>query len=254
MIFRLLFLLFLCLASSISAGDFFEKWKPGQTEELKYEIKTFLPKVTTSYQNVKITRDTENENIINVYLKLDIPSTSTIIRSMEKYNISDLKLVESLNYFKLPPGSKESIGTDSIAHKAFPEGDSLIIAARDNKMVVPGKIYFPSNTVTTTSSTVLSRAGDFAIGQSRSYKFINLLKITGKQFELADITDSITAIVEVDTPLGKMECYQIMNIVAGGFGYTYFTTDERHLPVKVELMDPESPDKPAMTILLTEVK
>jgi len=251
MILRILFLL--CLAGNLWGGDFFEKWKPGHTETLKYEIKTILPKETISYQSIEISREVENENILNIYLKLDMPANSIIIRSVEKYNIQEMKLIESLNYFKLPSSAIEQLGTDSIAHKAYTRGDSLVIAAKNNKLVTPGTLHFPASTVTTTASAILSRNNDFKIGKSQNYKFINLLKLNGQAFQLSEITDSISAIVEIETPLGKMECYQVMNIVAGGFGYTYFTTDERHLPVKVELMNPEKPTEPTMTVLLTEI-
>ncbi|MFH2035910.1 MAG: hypothetical protein ABIJ45_05865, partial [Candidatus Zixiibacteriota bacterium] len=231
MIYRLIF--FICLAGNLWAGDFYANWKPGHTEQLKYEIKTFQPKETISYQYLEIMRDADNKEILHINQVLDMPASSITIKSEEKYNISDLRLIESLNYFKFPPSAVERMGTDSVALKAFTKDDSLVIATRSTKLAVPGTIFFPSGSVTNTASSTLARDIDFKIGQTRYYKFINLLKLTGKAYQLTEASDSVIAIMEIDTPLGRKECFQVKNIVQGGYGYTYYMNDNRHLPVKV---------------------
>ena len=56
----------------------------------------------------------------------------------------------------------------------------------------------------------------------------------------------------VTTPLGSFECYKVKNIVPGGFGYSYYTKDNEHLPVMTELIHPET-GKPMSTVTLVKV-
>lgn len=237
---RVLFLLL--LSSNLYAGELMKNWAPGKTETMTYEIKTIVPRETINYNNVVITRPADNKDIINIKQTLDISNQDIKIVSEENYSFKDLLLNSSINYFYMPPAAIEKLGTDSLIVKANRKGDTLFITTNSEK-VPPGSMPFSTDMTTTTGSQLFARNMDFTVGKSYTYSYINLLRVTGQSFQKMEVTDSVVAIEKVTTPLGTFDCYKVLNTVPGALGYTYYTTDPRHLPVLIELLYPETKEK-----------
>ncbi|MEW5925610.1 MAG: hypothetical protein AB1746_16630 [Candidatus Zixiibacteriota bacterium] len=243
---RVLFLLF--LTSNLFAGDLLDNWAPGKTETMTYEIKTIVPRETINYNNVVITRPADNKDILSVKQTLDISNQGIKIVSEEIYAFKDLRLSSSVNHFFMPPVAVEKLGTDSLIVKANRKGDTLFITTNSDK-VPPGSMPFTNNMTTTTGSQLFARNMDFTIGKNHKYSYVNLLRVSGQSFQMMEVTDSIVSIEKITTPLGTFDCYKVLNTVPGALGYSYYTTDSRHLPVLVELLYPETKEK-VMTLTL----
>lgn len=243
---RVLFLLL--LSSNLFAGDLLNNWTPGKTETMTYEIKTIVPRETINYNNVVITRPADNKDIINVRQTLDISNQNIKIVSEETYSFKNLLLNSSINHFYMPPVAVEKLGTDSLIVKANRKGDTLFITTNSEK-IPPGSMPFSANMTTTTGSQLFARNMDFAVGKSYTYSYVNLLRLSGQSFQTMEVTDSVVSTEKITTPLGTFDCYKVMNSVPGAIGYSYYTTDSRHLPVLIELLNP-STNEQLMTLTL----
>ncbi|PKK83927.1 MAG: hypothetical protein CVT49_05745 [candidate division Zixibacteria bacterium HGW-Zixibacteria-1] len=246
MLIRVIFLLF--LASNLFAGDLVDNWTPGKTEKMTYEIKTIVPKETINYNNVVISRPADNKDILNIKQTLDISNQSIKIVSEENYSFKDLRLISSINHFFMPPMAIERLGTDSLIVKATRKGDSLFITTNSDK-VPPGSMPFIGEMTTTTGSQLFVRNMNFTVGKSYKYGYINLLRITGQSFQIMEVIDSVISQEKITTPMGTYDCYKVLNTVPGALGYSYYTTDARHIPVLIELLNPETKEQ-VMTLTL----
>nr|MBN2276640.1 hypothetical protein [candidate division Zixibacteria bacterium] len=244
MIYRLL-----CLAIMIStaqASDFLDKWPTGKTESMTYEIRTFKPSETTNYNRVSITKG--NDGVFTVKQTMEIPGQKVKITSLEKYVGRNIRLISSENTFKFPEIMKEKLKTDSLVIKAKVVGDSLDITANAD-IVQVGKIAFGPDCVTSTGSQLMARSMDFEVGKTIKYSFVNLLQLSNQQFSPIEVIDSVVGRQQVTTPLGTFDCYKVSNTVPGTKGYSYYTADQVRLPVRIELVDPES-EEILMTLIL----
>jgi hypothetical protein len=129
-----------------------------------------------------------------------------------------------------------------------PGKDTLMVTANAD-IIQTGKIPIEGDYITGTGTQLLSRNMDFTTGSTSKYTFFNLLKLGEKPYMPVQATDSIVGKEEVETPAGTFECYKVKNIVPGIIGYSYYTTDNRHIKVKTELIDPQS-GKVSMTHIL----
>ena len=246
MIFRVLFLIL--LGTAAVAGEFLDNWPPGKTEKLTYELKTLMPGETTSYNHVEIVRSKDNQDIFIVTQNLDMPHQSVRMVSIEKYDRRNIRLISSENHLKFPPPAKQKYGTDSIVVKATTDGDSLKIVASVD--AIPSTtIPFPDNTITSTGSQLMARSMEFKTGGTLTYSYVNLLILFDSQPVPQEVTDSVLARESVSIPLGEFECYKVRNTVPGSVGYSYYTADERHIPIKIVLMDPQG-QEPFMIMTL----
>jgi hypothetical protein len=246
MIYRLLILII--LGTIASAGEFLDTWPPGKAEKLTYEIKTYIPRETVSTNHVDIVRPEDNKDILVITQNLEIPHQSIRMTSIERYDCRNIRLISSENHLKFPPQAKERFGTDSVIVRAKTVGDSLQIAS--NVDAVPSMtIPFPDDMITSTGSQLVARNMKFETGSSLRYSFINLLILFDSTPVPQEVTDSVLGKETVSIPLGTYECYKVKNTVPGGIGYSYYTTDERHIPIKIVLMDPREM-KPSMTLIL----
>jgi len=239
-------LTFLLLISSAFAADFQEILPAGKMEKMSYEIKTFKPQETVNFNDVKIASN--RDGTITINQTLEIPNQSVTIYSTEHYDGKSLRLMNSENSFKFPRQVSEKLKTDSLVIKAEITGDSMDITANADIIQV-GKIPFRDDCITSTGSQLMARSMNFKIGQSKHYSFINLLMLSNKQFSQVSVVDSVIGREEVTTSLGTYDCYKVVNLVPGTKGYTFYTAGERHLPIKIELVDPAN-DEILMTLIL----
>ena len=94
--------------------------------------------------------------------------------------------------------------------------------------------------MTSAGSQLAVRDMKLELGQVYNYSYINLLKITGKSYQVQEITDSVLSIEKITTPLGTYDCYKVSNQSSGAIGFSYYTTDYKHIPLLIELIDPNS--------------
>ncbi|UCD95320.1 MAG: hypothetical protein JSU69_04520 [Candidatus Zixiibacteriota bacterium] len=246
MIYRLLFLIF--LGTAAVAGEFLDNWPPGKTEKLTYELKTLIPRETISYNHVEIVRSKDNQDIFIISQSLEIPHQSIRMVSIEKYDRRNIRLISSENHLKFPPQMKQRYGADSIVVKARTVGDSLKIVS-SVEAIPSTTIPFPDDMITSTGSQLLARSMEFKTGGTLTYSYINLLILFDSQPVPQEVTDSVLDKESVSIALGTYECYKVKNTVPGSVGYSYYTADERRIPIKIVLMDPQG-QKPSMTMIL----
>lgn len=236
--FARLSLLFL-LSSAAVAGEFIDNWPSGKTEKLSYEIRTFLPRETENYVHIEITRDSIQSNNFTVRQTLEMPGRSLTIKSLEEYSSDTLRLISSRKHFQLPPKVREKLKTDSLIIEAVPFHDSITISS-SAMIAQTGAMPFPDRCVTSTGSQLILRDMNFKIGGTSEYSFINLLKFGERTFKVVPVVDSVTGKEVVTTPAGTFECFKVKNMVPGAMSYSYYSTDRRHIPVRIELIDPKT--------------
>ncbi len=240
---------FILLAVSVTAGDIAKVWPKGTTEKLTYNINVYTPKKVTNSLMVTITRlDTagvvfETEQVIKI-IEQDIK-----MASIERFEGEDLILVESENYYKFSPEIAQARGVDSIFIRAFKDGDSLRIRSNYTG-AVPGAMPYYDGLTTTTGSLLTSRNKNFTPGYRNELAFVNLLLMTGKPYEAYPAADSVMGLVTVTVPAGTFECHKVRNDAINAFGYTYFTKDGLHTPVKTEMLDFETGEPVTELILV----
>jgi hypothetical protein len=240
------------LAVPAISGEFFENWKPGKTEKMKFEIKTIRPMETTNYSYLETTRLEGDKLGFKVSLFLDIPGQKIKIYSNEVYEGENLRLVSSNNYFDYPQEFLERMQVDSALVDIVADGDSLKVKS-NNKMARSGTIFYPENAITGLASSLKERSMNFEIGAVLKYQFVNLIQLTGREYSFYEVRDSVIELTAVNTPLGPFECYKVENTIAGTVSYIYYTSDSRHLPVKLEFLDPAD-NNITMTHTLIEYK
>jgi len=243
-------LMLLLLASSLFAGELNDKWPPGKTEKMTYEIKILKPNEVINYNYVEITRSNDGKNIFHVRQTLEMPIQSIKIISEEKYSAGDLNLISSSNKFFLPPGALASLGVDTLVIEAVRKGDSLYITSNSDKG--PSEtLALESGVMTSAGSHLAIRDMNLETGRVYKYSYINLLRFTGKSYQIQDVTDSVLNIEKITTPIGTFDCYKVRNRIPGAVGFSYYTADYKHIPLLIELLDPES-NETIMTLTLQE--
>jgi len=248
MLIRVIFLLL--LASNLFAGELIDNWPRGKTEKMKYEIKTFKPRETVNYNYVEISRTKGDKDIFIVQQKLDMPSQQIKINSKEEYAAKDLRLLFSVNEFLLPERAIQTFGTDSLVIEGKRKNDSLYITSNAATAEISA-IALEDRFTTSTGTQLIVRNTDFSEGMVYSYSWVNLLKFSGQAFQKQTANDSVTSIVAITTPVGTFDCFRVANIVPGAKGFSYYTTDNRHIPMLIELINPEN-DEILMTLTLQE--
>jgi len=203
-------LMLLLLASSLFAGELNDKWPPGKTEKMTYEIKILKPNEVINYNYV----------------------------------------ISSSNKFFLPPGALASLGVDTLVIEAVRKGDSLYITSNSDKG--PSEtLALESGVMTSAGSQLAIRDMNLETGRVYKYSYINLLRFTGKSYQIQDVTDSVLNIEKITTPIGTFDCYKVRNRIPGAVGFSYYTADYKHIPLLIELLDPES-NETIMTLTLQE--
>jgi hypothetical protein len=224
------------LASGAIAGNLSATWPAGKTEKLTYEMTNFVPAEMKNNINLEIGKSAGDNAVFTVIQTVDVPSQSIMIKATEKYNASDLKLLSAVNYFKLPPEARTQIGTDSLVITVTAVNDTLEI--RSNSPVVPAyEIPMPESLTTTVGTMLALRGSDFKIGSVYKYNVINFLSLSGQKFAPRSQTDSVVSEEIVKVPMGEYKCIKVKNFMPGMYGYTYYSKENNHLPVLVEVMD-----------------
>jgi hypothetical protein len=247
---RLFLLLISLIITQPALGALIDHWPADRIEKLTYEITTHMPKETKNSLYVEIRRTNDSLPAFVMTQHLTIPLQSLEIYSVEKYDARSLQLLSSQNHFKIPDKAKEELGLDSVLVKAQPRDDSLVVTS--NSFIAPaGRIPFSSDLITTSGALLVSRNMDFEVGRSVSYQYINLLKLGSSEIKPVNATDSVIGVQTISTPAGRFECFKVKNTVAGGtYGYSYYTKEQPHLPVRTELVDPQSGNISMSIILL----
>ncbi len=228
--------IYLILLSSAFGSDFVKSWTPDRVEKLNYEIVTYIPAETVNQMFVEISRSDEMIPVFTLRQRIEIPRQSMVIRSIEKYRGANLHFVSSENYFKLPPEAVAKFGSDSIYVIASLGKDSIVVKS-NSKLVLAGELGNSDNFITTTGASLIGRNMNFGIGSTKKYRFVNFLAMTGLDFKVNEVIDSVMAIEKISTPAGEFECYKVKNIVGQTNSYTYYSTDKKHIPVRVDLYD-----------------
>jgi hypothetical protein len=179
---------------------------------------------------------------------MELQKQSVTIITTEKYSGDNLRIISSMNYIDLPPGGEKKFGTDSVVIKARRVNEYLEISS-NTKLMPLSNIPYTENLMTTAGALFVTRNMDFKIGNTIKHKFVNLLKATGTIPDVPEVIDSVINIEKITVPAGTFNCYKVMNMVSGIMSFTYYTTDKKHIPVKTELIDPES-GKFTMTLVL----
>jgi hypothetical protein len=214
-------------------------WPDGKTEKLTYEIIVSKPMPMTNELIIEITKSSGPEAVFSISQILSIPSQSVTAKAFEKYKASNLRLISSENYFKLPAAAKEQLGTDSIVVRAIPFGDSLDITS--NVAMIPGqKIAMPPDLVTSVGASLFIRGIDFKIGNSFKFNELDLLSLMNQNFKPGVQEDSVIGEISVTVPAGTFECFKTKNMLGQAIGYGYYTKDKNHIPIMMEVVDAAS--------------
>ncbi len=246
MIIRMLAILI--LATAANATDFIDNWEPGKIEKLTYEIRTFQPSETVNYLDMEIRRTYDKEPTFTLKQVLKIPSQAMVLHSTETYAGENLQIVSSENSFKLPEQAVKKLEVDTLVIKARADNDKLTISFNSHGLP-PSVIPLTGSLTTTVGFRLVSRNMDYKVGNTFAYEFINLFTLADTISKAPEVRDSVVGIEKVQTPAGSFECYKVKNLVSGSESYNYYTTDTKHIPVKTEIIDPQS-GKPAMTLTL----
>ena len=220
----------------ILGENFTDSWPDGKLETLKYEIITYGQLASKGYNTMTINRTGGNDDIIRVTQELSINDSAVTIYTEETYHAANLALIESQNRFVFSPEAKITYGTDTLTVTAHPAGERLEIIASDT-LAVSCRIPLSDDLVTGIGAMLLGRSSTFEIGWSRNYRQINLINITGKPYEVQDVTDSVVNVENVALASGNYDCYKVMKIIPELIGYSYYSKDKNHIPVMIEAFD-----------------
>lgn len=224
------------ITTPILGENFTDSWPDGKLETLKYEIITYGQLTNKGYNTMTITRTGGDNDIIRVTQELSINDSAVTIYTEETYRAAILALIESQNRFVFSPEAKISYGVDTLTVTARPAGKSLEIIASDT-LAVSCRIPFTEDLVTGIGAMLLGRSSTFEIGWFRNYRQINLINITGKPYEVQDVTDSVVSVENVALASGNYDCYKVMKIMPELIGYSYYSKDKNHIPVMIEAFD-----------------
>jgi len=249
MLVRLLFISL--LAASTFAGDLFDNWPAGKTETLLYNINTIKPQKTSNSLKMTVTRTTAETPEFIIEQALDIINQGVSISVTETYTGKDLQLTKTTNLFRFPPEATAQLGVDSLVITGTREGDSLDITSTLPRMVPPCKVAMDKELVTSSGSLLTTRNMEFKKGTTRTFRFVNLLVLTGQVYSPVEIIDSVAGEMQVTVPAGTFDCYKVKNTSPGGFGYSYYSKDKGHAPVRTELIDPAT-NEVVMEVVLTK--
>ena len=249
MLIRLLILLLLSV--NLFAEDLIQNWPVGTTESYEFEIKTFYPRETINQSTLTVTR--EADDILWISQEIHITSQAIKIFTKDKYTGKDLKLKSSDNKIILPNlDEANSMKKDTITVSAVDIGDNRIKILGSREDIATSYID-NDNLITGTGALFFTRGMNFNVGSSVKYNFVNLYQISkDKEFSTKQVQDSVISEENITTPLGSFDCYKVKNIVPGGYGYSYYTKTDDHLPVKTELIHPKT-GEPMSTVTLKRV-
>ncbi|UCD17950.1 MAG: hypothetical protein JSV44_03325 [Candidatus Zixiibacteriota bacterium] len=247
-------LLITCLLTgSALAGNIFDSWKAGDAEKLYYDLNTLKPSKTTNTLEIEFARAKEKDSGFIVSQILKIPAQTITITSTEKYTDNDLNLISSENLIRLPAAAKDRFGTDSLVIKAVREKDSVAVTSNSATLVPPCKLPLNGGLITSTGSLLATRLIDFKPGATRTYRYVNLLILTGQIYSAIEITDSVMGEVEITVPAGTFDCYKVKNTSERGTGFSYYDKGGNHIPVRTELIDQMS-GEPVMEVILKKIE
>ncbi|MCP4703091.1 MAG: DUF3108 domain-containing protein [candidate division Zixibacteria bacterium] len=218
------------------AGNFTDNWPDGKNEKLEYEVITYGDKTNKGQNSITLTRTGGEDDIIIVTQHLAINEHVVTIKTNEKYDARTLRLISSENNFYFAPGAKVFYGIDSLVVTAQPDGESLEILASDT-IAVSCRIPFYDDLVTGMGAMLLGRSCVFDTGWSRSYRQINLINLTGKPYEVQNVTDSVIGEETISLSIGSYDCYKVMKIMPNILGFSYYAKEEDHLPIMIEAFD-----------------
>ena len=247
MIFRALITLLL-LYTSVTAGDITKIWPKGVSETLTYNINVYTPKKVTNGLTVSITRLDTTTPVFETEQTIDIINQEIKMQTEERFEGDSLILTKSNNLYVLTPDMAKKMGADSIEIRAFKDGDSLKIRSNYTG-AMPGAMPYYDGLTTTTGTLLTARNKDFKPGYRNEYAFVNLLFMTGKPYQAIPAADSVIDLETVTVPAGTFECYKVRNDAVGAYGYSYFTKDGLHTPVKTVMLDNDT-GKPVTELIL----
>ncbi len=246
----LLLLLILC-AATVYASESISSWKPGQKITYEYLIKTMQPQVTENSSIFEITRNDGDGADFTLFQKIDIPAYNSRFTSMEKYSGANLVLEQSQNTIFFQRDDSGKMVSDSVVILAEKKNDSLFVSC--SRPDVPNSVLSENDLITSAGALFKTRFRDYKVGNEYRYETINFFVIKSKaMFQTTTIVDSVVAIKNISTDLGTFECYQVKNIMPGVYGYTYYTVEDEHLPIRVELFDPAT-DQTIQTLTLKSI-
>lgn len=223
------------LALSAAAGDFLAAWPDGKSEKLYYEVTTYVPVEMKASTTVEISKSGGAIPVFSVNQTFDIPMQQININSQEKYNGNNLRFASSENLLKFPEQAKAQLGTDTVRLSAVARGDSVDISSNVPRYAPPGKIPMSDNLTTSVGTILAARDFDFRLGAVKKYNEVDLLTFNGRPFNAVEDIDSVAAEQDITVAAGTFSCYQLVSSGPTAISYTYFSKDERHLPVLFEI-------------------
>ncbi|MBN2226849.1 MAG: hypothetical protein JW763_05750 [candidate division Zixibacteria bacterium] len=233
-------LVIVLLATTTFAGDLFKDWPRGMTEMLWYDINTIMPQKTTNSLEMKITKTTGDTPTFEINQNLKITNQNIDISVTEIYNGGDFQLAKTINCFQFPAELRTQLGIDSLVITGVRTGDSLDITSNSSRMAPPCKVPVDKGLVTSSGSLLTTRNMSFTVGETRTFRYINLLMLTGQIYTPLEITDSVVGDAHITVPAGTFDCYKVKNSVAGSYGYSYYSKEKGHPVIRTELIDPET--------------
>ncbi len=228
----------LALATPLWGQNFASDWPVGKTQRMEYALTAFYPNYGTSHNTVEITRIGNDTAFLAVRQIIDMADQKVRIVSEEQYDVSG-KLRHSLNTFYLPPEIAESLGRDTILITAWPEGDFLVIQSPkspDSLIRIPGG----ADLVTGIGAILRARNAVFSLNEKREYRQVNLIMLSEENFEAVTVSDSVVAEETVSTTIGEFECLKVLKDLPDQYAYTYYSKNDRNLPVMIEGFDKKS--------------
>lgn len=225
----------LLLAFTAVAGDFLTAWPDGKSEKLYYEVTTYVPAEMKASTTIEITKSGGDNPVFSVNQIFNIPMQQITINSQEKYNGNSLRFASSENLLKFPEQAKAQLGTDTVRLSAVARGDSVEISSNVPRYAPPGKIPMSDNLTTGVGSILAARDFDFKLGAVKKYREVDLLTFNGMPFDAVEDIDSVAAEQEITVAAGTFACYKLVSSDPSAIAYTYFSKDERHLPVLLEI-------------------
>jgi hypothetical protein len=225
----------LLLALSAVAGDFLARWPDGKTEKLYFEVTTFVPVEMKASTSMEITKSGGAQPTFTINQIFDIPAQQIKIKSVEKYRGNGLRFESANNSFKFPEEAKTQLGTDTVHLTAIAVGDSIEINSNAPKLAPAGKIAHTENLSTSVGAILASRDFDFKIGAVKKYNEVDFLTFNGMPFHPTEDIDSVMGEQEITVPAGTFACYKLISQDPLAISYTYFTKDERRMPVMLEI-------------------
>jgi len=148
-------------------------------------------------------------------------------------------LISSVNRFELPAKMTEQLGVDTLRIIAERIGDSLEI--KTNAEIIPAeKIAFPTGYVTSAGAQLVSRNLDFAVGHVTEHTSVSLVALGNLDFAPSIMVDSVMGKENITISLGAFDCLKVKNTGRGVAGYSYYTPDPGHIPIKVDIINPET--------------